>query len=131
MLGSLMHSGLPQQIAMLLMRVWFGGAMFLAHGWSKIGRNPSEFHDPLGIGLELSLYLVIFAEVFCALLIVVGLATRLATIPLMITMAVAGLLVHPVHTGAMSYFTAYLVLLILGPGKCSLDYLVWRSPAQN
>lgn len=131
MLGSLMQSGIQQQIAVLLLRVWFGGAMFIAHGWGKLGRTPSEFRDPIGLGSELSFYLVVFAEVVCALLVVLGLATRLATIPLIITMLVVGLLVNPGHTLALSYCTAYVVLLILGPGKISLDYLVWRSPARN
>jgi putative oxidoreductase len=70
--------------------------------------------------------MVIFAEFFCALFIIIGLFTRLATIPLIITMSVALFKAHNVDIfgkGELAglYLTCFLVLLLLGPGKVSVD----------
>ncbi|TVR44797.1 MAG: DoxX family protein [Planctomycetota bacterium] len=113
-----------------LLRLWFGGAMLVSHGWGKIARfqeDPSAFRDPIGLGSELSLLLVIFAEVICAALVVLGLATRLALLPLIFTMIIAGFVVNWFHLSATSYLVAYLVLLMLGPGRWSLDFFIARK----
>ncbi len=79
-------------IALLLLRLGVGGLM-LTHGIPKLmrlfGSDPIQFGDPIGIGVEASLTLAVFSEVICSVLIIIGLGTRLAAIPLIITMAVA------------------------------------------
>src|SRR4051812_25899323 len=84
-------------LGLFLLRVSFGLSMFLGHGMAKFikayGGN-MEFADPLGIGTTPSFILAIFAEAGCSLLVILGLATRFAVIPLMITMLVAFALVH-------------------------------------
>ncbi|MEY3369216.1 MAG: hypothetical protein RI973_2371 [Bacteroidota bacterium] len=117
-------------LALLLLRLIFGGLMIINHGWKKLMKffadGPLEFGDPIGIGAPASLVLVTFAEVGCALLLMIGLYTRLATIPLIITMAVAGFVVH-LGDGlkememALLYFFAYIALGLTGPGWYSLD----------
>ena len=52
------------------------------------------FPDPLGIGQEASLVLVVFAEVLGSLLLAVGLFTRVAAAVLVVDMFVAFLMVH-------------------------------------
>ena len=120
-------------IAMLLMRLTFGGLMLVNHGWGKMiklfSEDPIRFADPIGIGMAPSLGLTVFAEALCALLIVVGLGTRLATIPLIITMLVAVFVIHwadPFGDKEMAllYLIPYLAILLLGPGKFSLDSLI-------
>ncbi len=69
------------------------GYVFLVAGLQKFifydTRGPGRFID-MGFPFpEFTAYFVGFFEVFCALLIIFGLATRLAAIPLIITMAVA------------------------------------------
>lgn len=91
-----------------------------------------KFGDPLGIGSEVSFLLVVFSEFFCAILIIVGLGTRLATIPLIITMLVALLIAHgedPIldHINIVGYIIAYLILMITGSGKYSLEYRLFRK----
>ena len=119
-----------RDIALLLLRLVFGGAMIYGHGWGKLmrllGDDPVKFGDPLGLGPELSFYLVIFAEVVCALLIIIGLFTRWATVPLIIAMFVAFFFVHLDDPfGKMEkplmYMAAYISLLLMGPGWYSLD----------
>ncbi len=112
----------------LLLRVGVGILMLL-HGYAKLQRALSGdlgFADPIGLGEEASLYLTIFAEFFCSLLLILGLITRLALIPLLITMAVVFLIVHgddPFgdREHPLMFFISYLTLLATGPGRYSLD----------
>ena len=76
-------------IGLLLLRVGFSG-MMLTHGIPKLMKlvqGNMEFGDPIGIGSSLSLILVVIGEAICPLLIIIGYKTRLATIPIIITIA--------------------------------------------
>jgi putative oxidoreductase len=83
----------------------------------------------MGIGSTFSLTLVIFAEFFCSLFLVLGLFTRLSVLPLIITMCVALFQVHhgevfgKGETDAL-FLTSYFVLLLLGPGRVSVDSMI-------
>jgi putative oxidoreductase len=121
-----------QSIALLVIRVGAGGLMLYSHGWPKVVNFADlvdRFANPLGLGSGLSLVLVIFAEVVCALLIVFGLFTRLAAIPLIIETLV---LVFIHHVGdpwrqielPLLFLTAYSALLIAGGGWYSLDNIL-------
>lgn len=115
---------------LLLLRLVLGFFM-LAHGIQKINNFQflsAGFPDPFHIGSSASLVLIIFAEFGCSLLIIIGLFTRLATIPLIIGMFVASFVVHAGSTFevkelAVLYLSLYVVLSILGAGKFSLDYV--------
>ena len=117
-------------IALLLMRLAFGGFMLYGHGWGKLLRltsgDPIKFADPFGIGPEASLVLVVIAEFLCALLLMLGLFSRYATIPLIITMLVAAFVAHggdpfAKQEKALMYLIAYISLYLTGPGAYSLD----------
>lgn len=117
-------------IGILLLRLGVGGLM-LTHGIPKLqrlfGSEPITFGDPLGIGVEATLTLVVFSEVICSVLIIVGLATKLAAIPLFITMFVAFFIVHaddPFQRKELALFflIVYVVLFFTGSGKYSLDH---------
>ncbi len=103
--------------------------MLLGHGLPKLmtfGEKLHRFPDPIGVGSEVSLTLAVFAEVVCAGLIAVGFATRLATIPLLVTMLVAALVIHGDDPWARKEFALLyaipaLTLLLTGPGKLSVD----------
>jgi len=126
-----------KNLGLLVLRVWLGLSMLLLHGWPKVEKyaNMSQgFPDPLGVGPAMSLNLAIFAEVFCALLLVVGLTARLAAIPLIVTMAVAFFVVHGgALTGegngemAFIYLAGFVALFIAGPGRHSFDHLILRA----
>jgi len=114
--------------SLFLIRMVSGGFM-LTHGYGKMIKLFSgnfTFADPLGIGVELSLGLTVFAEIFCALFIILGLFTRLASIPLIITMIVVVFIVHAGHDFGkkelgLFYLMSYFILFISGPGKFSID----------
>lgn len=120
--------------SLLILRLTGGGFM-LTHGIGKFfklfGNEPIQFADPLGVGITASLALTVFAEVFCALFLVVGFATRLSTIPLVITMLVATFIVHT-NDGfgkqelPLLYVVIYLVVTITGAGKYSIDRLIHK-----
>lgn len=124
-------------VGLLLLRVSFGAAMLLGHGWGKLmafSDKADSFPDPLGIGNQLSMVLAISAEVFASLLLALGLATRAVAIPLIVTMLVAMLIVHgddPWKKKEMAflYLVPYLTLVLTGPGRFSLDALIAKRLA--
>ncbi|MDQ7918689.1 DoxX family protein [Mesonia sp. MT50] len=116
-------------IALLILRVTIGG-MMLTHGLGKLtmlfGNDPIQFADPMGVGLTASLALAVFAEVFCSLFLILGVATRFSAISLSITMFIAAFIVHAnddfaVKEMALLYLLIYVVLAIVGAGKYSID----------
>ncbi|HTB51526.1 MAG TPA: DoxX family protein [Ferruginibacter sp.] len=117
--------------AMLVLRLVFG-ILIMSHGYDKLihfGDRHASFMNFMGIGSSLSLALVIFAEFFCGLFVILGLFTRLSVIPLIIVMAIA---VVKAHHGAVFgdgqpatlYLTAFIVLLFVGPGRVSVDSMI-------
>ena len=117
----------------LLLRVGFGLLMIPQHGYAKlVGFNAykDEFMDFLGLGTTVSLSMAIFAEFFCSILLVFGLFTRLATIPLLATMLIAmsfhNWAIVGEHELATAYFIAYAAILWIGPGNYSIDYLLFK-----
>ena len=121
-------------IWLLLLRIAVGSFM-LTHGWGKLQNIISgdmKFADPIGIGEKLSLFLTVFAEVICSFMIILGLATRVAVLPLMITMLVAALIVHaddPFNKKELPllYFLTYLNLLVFGSGMFSIDHIISKQ----
>ncbi len=119
---------------LLLLRIGIG-CMMLVHGLAKLNGFSDMrdgFPDPIGLGSQLSLILAIGAEVGCSGLLIAGFATRLAAIPLAFTMLVALFVVHgadpwKVKELAAIYLLVYVSLMLTGPGKLSLDHLVFGT----
>ncbi len=116
-------------LGLLVLRVGFGAQMAALHGADKLrhfGERVGSFPDPLNLGHRNSLILSVVAELLCAVLLVLGLASRLAALVLSFIMGV-GLFVQqsaaPWHKKELAalYFGAFLTILFLGPGKVSLD----------
>lgn len=125
-------------MALLVARLWFGLAMFFNHGLDKLAHFHEivdTFPDPLGLGREAGLVLVIFAEVLGALLLTVGLLTRLAAAVLVIDMFVAFLMVHKTAMNggelAFLYLAGYVILVIAGGGLFSLDTVVFAHASRS
>lgn len=145
------RTSLPVSIGLLMLRLGLG--IYLAtHGWGKMHMvftgQFDQFGDPIGLGSGLSLVLAASAEFVCALFVALGFATRLAAIPIVITMCVAAFVVHggdPWTMGraaelyldgeseswaskepALLYLFPYLALVFTGPGVLSIDHLIWQ-----
>ena len=120
-------------MAILLLRL-FMGVLMMNHGLDKLmhfGSRHDNFMNFMGIGSTLSLTLVIFAEFFCSLFLILGLFTRFAAIPLIIVMCVALFKSHNGNVfgkGEMDalYLAGFLVLLLVGPGKVSVDAMTGK-----
>lgn len=119
--------------AMLFLRIAAGGLM-LAHGYDKMvhfNETGAHMMNFMGIGSKASTALVIFAEFFCSLLLILGLFTRLACIPLIICMGVA---LFKAQNGdffgqgqvAALFLICFIVLLFLGAGKVSVDSMIGK-----
>lgn len=120
--------------ALLILRIGAGGLMLMNHGFDKMmhfSQRAHRFSDPFNIGSTTSYSLVLFAEFFCAAFIILGLFTRLASIPLIIAMSVV---VWFSHNGSFSgkgelpalFLAAFIAILFVGPGKVSIDRLIGK-----
>ena len=124
-----------QDLGLLAIRLLSGG-MMLTHGIPKFdrlfGEGPVKFADPFGLGPEISLGMVLLAEVGCSLLVMLGFKTRWATLPLLFTMLMASFYAHgsdPFSEKELSllFFTSFLSILISGGGRYSLDGLMGKT----
>jgi putative oxidoreductase len=119
--------------AMFVLRLGLGILMMM-HGYDKLvhfGAKQNSFMSFLGLGGTISLALVVFAEFFCSLFIILGLFTRLATIPLIILTCVIIFKVNHNnifidYENAPLYLTGYLVLILIGPGRVSVDSMTGK-----
>lgn len=128
-------------IGLLILRVGAGG-MMLTHGWTKLSgysQLADVFPDPIGLGSRLSLISAIGAEFGCAVLLMLGIFTRVVAAPLAFTMFVAVFIVHANHPFivpageaangkelAALYLVIFISLMLTGGGAFSLDRFVWR-----
>jgi putative oxidoreductase len=131
-------------VALLLLRL-VCGLIFLPHGYVKVfgeGGVSAFAHDLPGFGIPAFLgYLAAYAEFFGAILLILGLFTRLPALLLAGTMAVAVLVVqlpdalNDVPPGAIKAFVALrgiempfalfaiaFAIVLLGPGRISVDH---------
>lgn len=119
---------LSTDLAALILRLIFGG-LFMYHGWGKLSNYEamlSMFQDIIGIGIKPTVILVIFAEFFCGIFVLLGFFTRLTVIPIFITMLVAFFIAHgkdpfQVKELALVYLLLSIVIFLLGSGRYSLD----------
>jgi putative oxidoreductase len=122
-------------IALLIARIGIS-ALMLTHGIPKLmmllSGATEEFPPVMGMSPEIPLGLAVFAEVICTVFILAVFATRLAAIPLIITMLVAVVLFHAADPisgkePALLHMLVYIVLLLAGGGKYSIDGLLQRN----
>lgn len=116
-------------LALLIFRVLVA-CLLLTHGFPKLQKLLSgdeiQFLDPYGLGITTSFVLVVFAEFVCSILVILGLATRLATIPIIIAMATAVIFAHAndpfgVKEKPLLFLVCFAFILIIGAGKYSVD----------
>lgn len=119
---------MQKDLGLLFLRVGSGLMMMFPHGWGKLTgftANMNNFPDVIGIGGPASMALAVFAEFFCAALLILGIKTRYVAIPLLITMLVAVFIVHGADPWmkkelAALYAVCYASLIASGGGKFSI-----------
>lgn len=116
-------------LGMLIIRLGIAFTLIHGHGYGKLTNFESmleNFSDPIGIGVTASVVLVIFAEFFCALLIGLGLFTRLAAIMLIINFGVITFIANidkefgTMEKGLM-YLIVFVAIFFIGAGRFSID----------
>ncbi|MFV0522560.1 MAG: DoxX family protein [Mangrovibacterium sp.] len=120
-----------QDIWLLILRVVVSGSM-LTHGIPKflnLIQGKFQFPDPFGMGSELSLILVVGAEFFCSILVLLGILTRWASLPILFTMFIAVFFIHnndPFQAKelAMLYLLLFGTISVFGSGNYALGKLL-------
>jgi putative oxidoreductase len=114
------------------------GLLFLSTGWGKVHNieKVTGFFEKLGIPAPgFNAVLVGYSELICGTLLVLGLLTRLATIPLIVSMVIAILtakrgdihnLFDLVGQDELTYLVVLVIIAIIGPGSVSLDHPLVR-----
>ncbi len=88
--------------------------------------------DPMGVGGEISAVLAIVANIVAPLFVILGLGTRLATIPILSVTLMGFFIVHgndpwAVRDVPLMYSLAYLLIFFMGAGKYSLDNKFFKT----
>lgn len=124
-----------KDLALLFGRVAIS-LLMLVHGLPKLqalfSGDPVQFPAVFGLSAGLSLALAVFAEVICSLLVLVGFATRIAVVSLIVTMFTAAFYIHVSdpfsrQEPAILYLVVYTILLFAGAGKYSLGNFLQRQ----
>jgi len=114
------------------------GLLFASTGWGKLHSldKVTQFFVSLGIPAPgLNAVVVAYSEFICGWLLVIGLCTRFATIPLIVSMVVALLTaklkdIHGIFdlVGAdeFTYLCVLVMLFVIGPGMLSVDAVLAR-----
>ena len=112
------------------------GLVFMSTGWGKVHNieKVTGFFTTLGIPApHFQAILVGYSELLCGTALVVGLLTRLATIPLIVSMIVAILtaklpdlhnLFDLVGFDEFTYLVVLAMIALLGPGPFALDAIL-------
>lgn len=114
------------------------GVLFVSTGWGKVHNlaKVTAYFDELGIPFAgFQAPMVSFIELFGGALLVIGLASRIAAVPLMGSMAVAILTAQRANVHGLpdlfglvewTYFALLLWVAIAGPGRVSVDQLLFN-----
>ena len=108
----------------------FTGVMFMQFGirqWIYFDYIASDMIEVMGMPGDVSLGLMIAIEIVCSTLIILGLCSRLAVVPPLITMIVAeNMMLFSTQPGYVPilFIGIFVYMLLAGPGKVSLDYLI-------
>ena len=116
---------------MLVLRV-VTGLLIAHHGYGKLVQFSSlryKFMNFMNLGSTTSLSLIIFAEFFCGILLILGLFTRLACIPIIRGMSVVvfgashGDIFSSGEKGTL-FLASAIAILFCGPGRISVDGMI-------
>lgn len=131
--------GRLEPYALLAVRLWIGANFILVHGMHKLhdpgkflaGSALQKFPLPMAMG-----WFALLAETLGALLLLLGLATRVAAAGLCATMLGAGLVVHADDPWskaefAVGYAVMALLLAVFGPGAVALDRVLGIEPRRG
>ena len=120
-------------LLILALRLFFG-VLFFTHGLDKMmnfNQLSETYPSVLGFGSYMTLMVSIFCEFACSLFLIAGLMERLVVLPMIASMAVAFFDIHdgmfPEGELSLIYLVLFVILLLTGPGRYSVDYLIYTK----
>jgi putative oxidoreductase len=119
-------------LVMLFFRVIVSVQLIVVHGLKKIGVGVAEAElipNPLHLPEKINQYFAISSNLVFPILIILGLLTRLAILPVLAVTLTGYFIVHwsdPLLAKDIPfmYSLIFLLLFFLGPGKYSIDYFI-------
>lgn len=121
-------------LVMLFFRITVSLEMIVVHGFKKLGIGAAEAEkipNPLHLPEAFNNMFAIAANIFFPFCVLIGLCTRLATIPTL-AVTLTGYFIFHWNDAALVrdtpgiYSLVFLLILILGPGKYSIDNYIYR-----
>ena len=123
---------------LLIFRLTFGLVLLYGHGAQKLGvifsGQEIQFMDPIGIGATLSFYMAAFAEGICAILLILGLFSRFASLVLTVNFIVIFIFHAFIIKDGFEvlelrflYLLPFIALTFTGAGKYALDNLLFKN----
>jgi putative oxidoreductase len=127
----------PLSIILLAGRIGVGATFFKAgllkyNSWEfTVKLFEDEYRVPL-LDPAVAARIAMVQELTIPILLFLGLATRIATVPLLAMMAVIQIFVYPnAYNDHLAWGSILLLVLTRGPGVFSLDYLIERAAARR
>ena len=132
------HNSRAVDVGLLSLRIMVTTSLIYHHGLSKVFEwqllTTHPTNDPIGIGIVPSLIFAGFTDLFCAVLVLFGFATRIASFFCAITLATVCFIIDRAlmppfwpapHSGrgelTWIYMAIFITLMFAGPGLYSLD----------
>jgi putative oxidoreductase len=119
------------------------GVVFMGTGWTKLSNLPAITKNFTAMGIPAPEILTPFVsgvEFVGGLLLLLGLLTRFAAVPLMVVMVVAIIAAKRADIDSLetflgfeevSYFVMFAWLAIAGPGPVSLDHFILKASGRD
>lgn len=137
-LRQLVHTEIPKNridFVLLLYRIIVSMSFLFIHGLKKILNFQDEVQhipDPFGMGGYNATLIAIFSNVVCSIFVAMGLFTRAFALGAFMIPFIGLTIVHAndpwvVRDVPLMYSLAFLVIMSLGPGKYSLDTVIYTS----
>jgi len=126
--------------SILFFRVGVGTLLATAHGWSKVSGDLAPFIERVGaMGFPAPgffAWAAALSEFVGGLLLALGLGTRLSTVMIAITLAVAAFIQHADDPFgkkelALLYILAVAIIFLIGPGRFSLDHRLFGGKGRG
>ncbi|MGC4042013.1 MAG: DoxX family protein [Flavobacterium sp.] len=122
-------------IAMLFFRTAISIEIIIVHGFKKLGIGVAvaeQIPNPLSLPETFNTVFALGANLFFPVLIIFGFLTRIMVLPVLAVTLTGYFILHRNDPGLVKdipfmYSTAYLLIMVLGPGKYSLDFLIRKQ----
>lgn len=127
-------TGNLQHVALLMFRGFVSLELIIVHGFKKIGigvETSEIIPNPLGLPEHLNGFFAIAANIVFPIFVIFGLLTRLATLPILAVTLTGYFVLHAndtllVRDVPFMYSVVFLFILVIGPGKFSIDALIHK-----